>query len=338
MPDSPFAPENLIMRFSTGTTLDTPYTVQASLGVERRIGSRGSVLLEATRTLGYRLPLMKDLNPVVAYEDPWNGGWVEEPDPWIRYYYTPVHRDRALGVEHDQQKGSIVGIVTEGQSWYSGLDVAWRWQGETGWYAASYTLSRSEDMGPDPLKGGIYLPPDSDYLTGERARSDSDRRHRFVLSGERALPWMGLHASGMIQLSSPAPFNVTTGQDDNLDGISTDRPAGIGRNTGEDTLLASVNALREQENELRRLRGQAELPLVTSLHAPSFFQVDLKVSKPFVMRDGEAKGEMFLQVFNLLDRVNGGLVDGRVVSPSFGRTIGLAGPPRTLELGLRLGY
>jgi hypothetical protein len=47
---------------------------------------------------------------------------------------------------------------------------------------------------------------------------------------------------------------------------------------------------------------------------------------------------MFLQVFNLLDRVNGGLIDGRVISPEFGQVIGLAGPPRTVELGLRLGY
>ena len=335
MPNSPFAFENLVMRFSTGTRLDTPYTVQWSLGAERRVGSRGSVQIEATRALGYHRPLMKDLNPVTGFKDLFptdpEHAIITDPDPRYLYYYEPVHGG-------DTTTGSIAAIVTEGRSWYSGLDLAWRWQGETGWYAASYTLSRSEDMGPDPLKGGIYLPPDSINLSGERARSDADRRHRFVLSGEHALPWLGLHASGMVQASSSAPFNVITGQDDNLDGITTDRPTGVGRNSGEDTPVAAINELRARENELRQLRGQELLPTVGAIHAPSFFEVDLKVSKPFALRGDRGKGEMFLQVFNLLDRVNGGLIDGRVISPEFGQVIGLAGPPRTVELGLRLGY
>ncbi len=335
MPNSPFAPKDLIMRFSTGTRLETPYTVQWSLGVERGLGRRGSVQVEVTRGSGYRLPLMKDLNPVTGYKDPAisdpTQNVIADPDPKILYYYTPVHG-------RDTNTGSIATLVTEGRSWYHGLDLTWRWQGESGWHAASYTLSRSEDQGPDPLKGGIYLPPDSDRLSGERARSDADRRHRFVLSGEYALPWMGLHASGMIQLSSAAPFNVTTGQDDNLDGITTDRPAGVGRNTGEDTPAAPIEELRARENELRTLRGQPALPTVGSLRAPTFFQVDLRVSKPFVLSDGKGNGEMFLQVFNLMDRVNGGAIDGRAISPNFGKAIGLSGPPRTIGLGLRLGY
>ena len=46
----------------------------------------------------------------------------------------------------------------------------------------------------------------------------------------------------------------------------------------------------------------------------------------------------FLQVINLLDRENGGLVEGRVASQSFGQVITLAGPPRTVELGFRIGH
>ncbi len=329
MENSPFAPDALIMRFSTGTRLDTPYTVQWSLGAERRVGGHGSVQLEATHALGYNRPLMRDLNPVTAYLC--IDGLTTTPDPRYIYSCEPKH-------QRDETTGSIAAIVTEGRSWYDGLDVAWRWQGETGWYSASYTLSRSEDMGPDPLKGGIDLPPDSDHLSGERARSDADRRHRLVLSGEHGLPWLGLHASGMLQLSSAAPFNVTTGQDDNLDGITTDRPAGVGRNAGENASVDAINELRARENALRQLRGQALLPAVGEIHAPSFFQVDLKVSKPFLFNGSRGKGEAYLQVFNLLDRVNGGLIDGRAISPEFGRVIGLAGPPRTVELGLRLGY
>ena len=38
------------------------------------------------------------------------------------------------------------------------------------------------------------------------------------------------------------------------------------------------------------------------------------------------------------DRENIGVVEGRAISPDFGERIGLAGPPRTLELGLRVRY
>ncbi len=36
--------------------------------------------------------------------------------------------------------------------------------------------------------------------------------------------------------------------------------------------------------------------------------------------------------------VNGGPVDGRVISPSFGQPVGIIGPPRTFEIGLKLGF
>ena len=45
-----------------------------------------------------------------------------------------------------------------------------------------------------------------------------------------------------------------------------------------------------------------------------------------------------MQVFNVLDRENPGLVEGRAISQSFGETITLAGPPRTVEAGLKIAY
>ena len=183
-------------------------------------------------------------------------------------------------------------------------------------------------MGPDPLKGGVYLPPDSDNLDGERARSDSDRRHRFVLAGATRLPWGNLRASGVLSLATGAPFNVTTGRDENLDGMATDRPQDIGRNTGGDTALGPVNAIR----------ADLGLPLIKGLNEPSYSQLDLKLWRPFQLGEGRGEGEFFLQVFNVFDEFNGGPVEGRVTSRNFGRSIGLAGPPRTWEVGLRVGF
>jgi hypothetical protein len=71
----------------------------------------------------------------------------------------------------------------------------------------------------------------------------------------------------------------------------------------------------------------------SSLHA-----VDLRVWKPFSYRTRKGGGEAFVQVFNLMDRFNGGPMEGRVTSRNFGEPIGQVGPPRTLELGFRLGF
>jgi len=297
-------PENLTMRFSTATELETPYVVQYSAGVDRALGEYGALSLEAVRVLGYHQVLMRDLNPVVTTDA--NG--------------MPIHRDPEVG--------SIAAITTEGRSWYTGLTLGYRYSRGADWASASYTWSRSEDLGPDPLKGGIALPPDSDDIDGERGLSDFDRRHRVVLSGSAGLPFWNLRLGASAQYASPNPFNVTTGRDENLDGITSDRPPGVGRNQGVDSSLRAINELRRD----------ADLAEVDSLSDEPFIQVDLRLSQPFLLSQGRVGAEWYLQVFNLFDRFNPALIEGRVVSASFGRALGLAGPPRTVELGLRVGF
>jgi len=332
--DPPFLlfPEPLLMRFTTATELETPYTVQVSLGFERGLGSRAAFRADLIHSLGYHLPLMKDLNPVTGLVPGLDGlpllvgdetrCPVDKIDPTLEVG-VPCH---AADPEH----GSLAALVTEGRSWYTGLDLSLRWQRGDGWWDAGYTLSEAEDQGFDPLKGGIYLPPDSTDLARERGRVDSDRRHRVVLSGGGGLPWLGVRASAVVQLSTGIPFNVTTGQDDNLDGILSDRPPGVDRDQGADSSLDAINAVRDQP--------VVPLEPVDSLREPSFFQLDARLSRPFLFDAGKGRGELFVQAFNLFDRENEGLIEGRAISPAFGRVISLAGPPRTLELGLKIGY
>ncbi len=144
-------PDEFVMRFSTGTVMDTPYSVQYSLGFDRRIGRGAAFSAKAVRQLGYHIPLMRDLNPVVEIiRSP------DDPDgPGI-----PIHRDSEFG--------SIAAVVTAGRNWYSGLNLGFKMRSRNSWATLSYTWSRAEDMGPDPLKGGIYLPPNSDDLGLEK--------------------------------------------------------------------------------------------------------------------------------------------------------------------------
>jgi hypothetical protein len=320
-----FFPEQLTLRFSTGTELQTPHAVHANIGVEQAVGARGSWSANLVRVRGYNLPVMRDLNPVACFLNPGD----HPADPCANPDTPEDEADlRRIPVHEDSSTGSIAAIVTEGESWYTGLDLAWKWFGKKNWFQASYTLSKSEDLGPDPLKGGIYLPPDSSNLQGERGRSDHDRRHRFVFSGDGPLPWWGMRLSGVLRVASGVPSNITTGTDDNLDGIKSDRPAGVGRNTGADTDLSAVNAIREEKG----------LPAVNRVEEPWLAQLDLRLSKPFSWSDGSRGGQLYLQIINVLDRENYALVEGRATSANFGRPIGLAGPPRTVELGMQVKF
>jgi hypothetical protein len=298
-------PPELILRFSTDTTLETPYTVLYNLGIERSLGEGGSLFANATRSLGYHQTLTRDLNPVIGKTA----------------QGVPVHVDDTVG--------SIAAFVSEGRTWYSGLDLGWRWRGRRGWLSFSYTVSKALDMGPDPLQGGFYLPPTT-VLSREKGRSDNDRRHRAALAGSAVLPWGGIVTSWVLQASSGMPFNVTSGSDDNLDGFLTDRPAGVGRNTGASTSLAAINALRA--------RPYLNLPPVTRLEEPRLVQLDLRIARPFPLGGNGHRGQAFLQAFNLFDRWNGGPIDGVATSRTFGEPIGQVGPPLTVEVGFALSF
>jgi outer membrane receptor protein involved in Fe transport len=299
-------PDYLTLKFSTGTRLDSTQANLFNLGFDRVFGPHGVFSANVTRSLTYHVPLMKDLNPVIGTD----------------LQGIPIHA-------HDQVNvGSIAAVVTDGRAWYTGLDLNWKWHSGFGWYSFSYTLSKSEDMGPDPLKGGIYLPPNSDDLSSERGLSDNDRRHRFVAAGDIGLYFLGLRLSGVYQYATYLPFNVTTGEDDNLDGITSDRPPGVSRNTGAQTELASVNAYRQAHG----------MTPVATLNSPSLSQLDVRLYRPFVLKHGKGYGQAFLQIFNVFNRYNGGLVEGRVLASNFGAVISNAGPARSLELGFKMGF
>ena len=154
------------------------------------------------------------------------------------------------------------------------------------------------------------------------------------------LPWFKLQGSTVLTVMSGAPFNVVTGMDDRLDGFLNDRPTGLDRNTGESTSLDAINAERQRLNDEFGWdvdHGRYLAP-VSSLREPTWAQLDLRVWKPFGYGGGDKQGQVFLQIINVFDRENGGFVDGRLVSQTFGQVIGQAAPGRTFETGVRFGF
>jgi hypothetical protein len=189
-----------------------------------------------------------------------------------------------------------------GRSAYNALTVSARaTRGRAGSHRASYTLSRALD---DAGNAFFSAPQDNFNVHDDRGRSDNDQRHRLVLSGWAPIAW-GVEAAYLYSYASAPPFNIQTGGDRNNDTNANDRPAGVGRNTGEGFAAASL---------------------------------DVRVSRSFAVHASH-RLELMLEAFNVFNRANflipnNTIGTGPIPPPAYGQPTA-AGDPRQLQLGLR---
>jgi hypothetical protein len=156
--------------------------------------------------------------------------------------------------------------------------------------------------------GGLnWFPASSFAPQGEWGRADTDRRHQFQFLGAASLHrWLNLGISASL-LSGP-PFNITTGRDENGDGLALDRLLGVSRNTG---------------------RG----PETVGLDVRWYRQFRLDPSK----KDKSPSVTFSADAFNVLNRVNYQNYIGALTSPFYGRAVATL-PARRLQMGLRLQF
>ena len=88
--------------------------------------------------------------------------------------------------------------------------------------SGNYSLSKSTN--DTDGQGGSLFPMNSYDLSGEFGRGSFDVRHRFTLFGTYNSPWWKLVFNPFIVINSGPPFNITTGQDLNLDRQYNERP------------------------------------------------------------------------------------------------------------------
>jgi hypothetical protein len=114
-----------------------------------------------------------------------------------------------------------------------------------------------------------------------------------------------------LNVSSAAPYNMTTGRDDNDDGAFNDRPEGVTRNS---------------------LRGDTTWGL--NLNLSRRFSLN-GVSTP--VRGGGKSMELFVQAQNVLNHVTKTGYTGNLSSPFFGMATSV-GQPRDVNLGIRFNF
>jgi hypothetical protein len=247
----------------------TPYADQASVGLQQQIAGQIGVSIDVVRARGYRKPVGRDLN----YPDSFTG---VRPNP-------------------DKNLRQIIVTETRGESWYSGLQVGVQRRATARYgYSLAYTWSSSEDN----TEGPKAFPQNQADLMAERGPVANDARHQFAATGTFSGPF-GVRLGTVVYARSALPYNITTGADDNRDGVTNDRPAGVGRNSA---------------------RGAA------------LFQADVRVSK--ILRSGTRRMELLIEAFNVTNRVNLLEFNGNRSGSSFGLPAS-AGPPRQLQIGVR---
>ncbi|MGH9768441.1 MAG: carboxypeptidase regulatory-like domain-containing protein, partial [Blastocatellia bacterium] len=131
--------------------------------------------------------------------------------------------------------------------------------------------------------GGI--PADSYNLAAEWGRAGGDRRHNASIGGFLTLP-KGFRMTMHMNVSSGAPFNITTGRDENGDGSVNDRPAGLGRNANLTTDFYSQ--LIFDRSAGARAPGKTLREFLTEFYpngviaqGPGNFNVNTSLSKTF---------------------------------------------------------
>jgi hypothetical protein len=317
-------------RVQAATGLELPSIQQASLGVERPL----------TQTLNVQASYMflRGRNQMRARN-------INAPDEF--------------GTRPEPQIGTVTHIESAGRSASDRLNISMnlRVPAKRIFMNANYTLANLKNVGDNPLA----LPADSINPDAEWGPASQDVRHRFNAMVNVPL-WAGLRANVNGNGSSAAPYTMTTGRDDNADGVSNDRPAGVGRNSergrGRWELSTRISRTFGFGGARGGQAGQGGVgggpvviqggPGAGGAAPPPGVGQQINVGGP---GGGGGRGggfggdgtnqrfnvELYVQAFNLLNRTNFMNFSGNLQSPFFGRPTSAA-QARRVEVGTQFRF
>jgi hypothetical protein len=330
-------PPPLSVVFSGQPNYQSPYSEQASFGIEGAVAKDLTVSASYIYVHTLRLPVAIDTNALPAFTT--NAlaanGQIVSLHNWNNNPLNPLGSAPCAGLAIVQCFRNPLLLQTNqyssvGSGVYQGgiLEVTKRLSHNFS-LLANYTFSKAIDTSTD--FNSDFGPQDNTNLNGERGLSTFDQRHKVVLAFVAQTPgnsqWSGgWQLAPIFRYNSGHPFNLLSGADVNGDRHSTnDRPIGAGRNTGV---------------------------------GPDYITLDLRVTKAF--RLGERAQLQFLaEGFNVANRANFASVNNVVgptcpecsvlgrtfvqnglnnVGPSQGLGFTSAFTPRQLQFGARLAF
>jgi hypothetical protein len=274
--------------------LEAPESIQASIGYTRSLGATG-LYLDAEAVW------MEGDNEIMLANANFGGN------------SNPVR----LNPDYNQ----INMFTNSGRSEYKALVLSINGTLEGGHLlTGSVTFADKKNLIDDffPVLQSGY-PNDPSDLEAEWGRGQSDEELRVVLTGVIRLPW-GMTVAPVFEYGSGQPWNHILGYDYNGDGMASDRPPGVPRNSED---------------------------------GPSYQQLSLRLTKTFFLAES-GQLDLILESFNLFDRTNYDVtsVDNAeflqgptltnpeqpyVENSGFGEYRATL-PPREIQLGLRYRF
>ena len=144
----------------------------------------------------------------------------------------------------------------------------------------NYSLSKTTNDADG--QGSTLFPMNSYDLSGEFGRSSFDIRHRFTMFGTMNLPWWKVVVNPFVVANTGPGFNITTGQDRNLDRQFNERPSFAP--AGADCNAPNIRCTRFGNFNLTPLPGETIIPRNYG-QAPGSFVVNLRITRAFQFGD-----------------------------------------------------
>ena len=311
-------------RVQAASNLKMPYVQQASLGVDRPVG--------------------EFLTLQTSYQ--WQRGHNQMRS-------RNINAPGASGVRPDPTAGTITQIESTGRLANDRLTINanYRIPQQNVFFNVGYTLAEVKNHG----NNATSLPANSYEPDAEWGPASQDVRHRVFATANYTFP-LGVRINLTNQYSSAPPYTLTTGSDNNRDGVSNDRPAGVGRNTerGATRLETTLRVTRNVGLGGSRTVDGGPGPSGGPGGPPGGPPGGGGRGGP---QGGEGRGggggggrgggqaagaqrvtmEIYGQVFNIANRVNYGGFSGNLSSPFFGRATS-SSPARRVEVGMNIRF
>ncbi len=339
---------NFLTRTVVGGDFRAPSTDQFSFEVQRELTADTVFKVGYIKTRGRGLFQTIDGNPRTACV----GGTLASPCPRV-----------------DPTRGVIRLRANEAESEYDALQMSLDKRLSRNFSAnVNYTFSRFIDTASEtfnPSNAEVAVAQDSFNLDADRGRSSFDRPHRISGSVVYELPIFrsqqgfvgralgGFQVNSFFTLQSGAPFTVLNGQDlaGALNGID-----GLVGNSIRPNLVGSTNFSGMSPREIRAACGTP----IAGNQCPNFFSITtagqrvgnagrniLRASRLFLVDFGVIKNtrisekirfQVRADMFNVLNRRNYGIPEGRINATSFLQDGLIPAGNRRIILGARVVF
>jgi len=301
-PNSPYRRE-IAQGTITSPDVRTPYSFQASAGVQRELRSDTSVQADYV----------------------WTGERNRENSRQINLTYdaaTGLNKPfTAISTRPYPIWGSVSMRFADGRSNYHALETAFTKRFSNRWQAsATYTLSAYKDLDPVRLLPGcaslmsapgvcdVAVPIRPEY-GGEYSYAVGDQRHRAVFNGIWELPY-SFQLSGLYFYGSGARFTTTYGTDQ-----------------------------RNSASSSPRVRPDGTIVPRNSFVGTPLHRADMRLLRHFTA--GRLKVDGILELFNVLNHANYGSYVTSENSAAYGQpvqNVAVEYQPRMMQLGFRVVF